>query len=345
MKEYLFVFGRDPELSFLELRQFLYGRKIYYVVREVKSEIAVIALENLEGDLANILGGTVRIGEVIGRDKEALHNFPFLLSDKMRLSICVYKNSSLYPDVKTFFKIQFKNERLRYLFSKNTAPSKLKKDYLEILLFKNYIAKTISLFNPSLYKERDKRPCNDYLKNTSIRLARILINLSGIKKGTLLDPFCGTGIILQEALLLGYNVYGIDHDIKSVSCSQQNLAWTKKRHILQNRLSVVQGDAGNIPFRDFDFVVTEPYLGPYVRGTLNFSEAQNIKKSLENLYRDFFKNLKPCRVVFILPRFQTKKGSIMINNVFDGFRVLHGPILYADEKSKIIREIYVLEKR
>jgi len=157
MKEYLFVFGRDPELSFLELRQFLDGRKIHYIVKEVKDEIAVVALENLEGDLANTLGGTVRIGEIIGRDKEALRNFPFILSDKMRLSICVYKNSSLYLDVKTFFKTQFKKERLRYLFSKNTAPSKLKKDYLEILLFKDYIAKTTSLFNPSLYKERDKR--------------------------------------------------------------------------------------------------------------------------------------------------------------------------------------------
>ena len=196
-----------------------------------------------------------------------------------------------------------------------------------------------------MYKERDKRPCNDYLKNTSIRLARILINLSGIKKGTLLDPFCGTGVILQEALLLGYDVYGIDYDIKSVSCSQQNLAWTKKKHILGNSFNVVQGDARRISFREFDFVVTEPYLGPYIRGTLNFSEAQNVKKPLEKLYRDFFKNLKPCRAVFILPRFQTKKVSIMIKDIFDGFRVLHGPILYADEKSKIIREIYVLEKR
>src|SRR3989338_5537112 len=98
MKEYLFVFGRDPELSFLELCQFLDARNISYSVKEAKNEVAVLVLENLHKDLANILGGTVRIGEVIGRDKEALYNFPFLLSDKMRLSICVYMNSSLYPD-------------------------------------------------------------------------------------------------------------------------------------------------------------------------------------------------------------------------------------------------------
>ena len=209
MKEYLFVFGRDPELSFLELCQFLDGRNISYSVKEAKNEVAVLALDNLEGDLANILGGTVRIGEVIGRNKEELHNLSFALSDKMRLSICVYMNSSLYYDVKTFFKTQFKNERLRYLFSKNTAPRKLKKDYLEILLFKDYIAKTVSLFNPSSYKEMDKRPCNDYLKNTSIRLARILINLSGIKKGTLL------GFSKKEPIIADKDFYPIFYGEKA----------------------------------------------------------------------------------------------------------------------------------
>ena len=52
MKTYLFVFGRNPELSFLELTQFLSGRNISYKIFEAVKEIAVVQVENIPEDLA-----------------------------------------------------------------------------------------------------------------------------------------------------------------------------------------------------------------------------------------------------------------------------------------------------
>ena len=45
------------------------------------------------------------------------------------------------------------------------------------------------------------------------------------RPGTLLDPFCGTGVILQEAALMGYQVYGTDIEPRMISYSGKNLQW------------------------------------------------------------------------------------------------------------------------
>ena len=56
------------------------------------------------------------------------------------------------------------------------------------------------------------------------RLAKILINLSEVKdEEILLDPFCGIGVILEEALLQNINVIGIDKDKKAVDrCKEKS---------------------------------------------------------------------------------------------------------------------------
>ncbi|MBS3125240.1 hypothetical protein J4211_03230 [Candidatus Woesearchaeota archaeon] len=52
------------------------------------------------------------------------------------------------------------------------------------------------------------------------KLARAMVNLTGVKTGILLDPFCGTGGILIEAGLMGFPVVGCDIDEKYASaCS------------------------------------------------------------------------------------------------------------------------------
>ncbi|MDD3493587.1 MAG: methyltransferase domain-containing protein [Candidatus Thermoplasmatota archaeon] len=57
------------------------------------------------------------------------------------------------------------------------------------------------------------------------RLARALVNLSGVRPGqTLLDPFCGTGGILIEAGLVGARVVGMDIKPELVEGCRANLA-------------------------------------------------------------------------------------------------------------------------
>lgn len=56
------------------------------------------------------------------------------------------------------------------------------------------------------------------------RLARCMVNLSGLKEGqNLCDPFCGTGTILLEAESMGIRSVGIDFDKKMCDISEKNL--------------------------------------------------------------------------------------------------------------------------
>lgn len=55
------------------------------------------------------------------------------------------------------------------------------------------------------------------------RLARAMVNLTGIKKGTLFDPFCGAGSILIEAGLMGFRVEGYDLSKWMVYKSEKNM--------------------------------------------------------------------------------------------------------------------------
>jgi len=48
------------------------------------------------------------------------------------------------------------------------------------------------------------------------RLARALINLTGAKKGTIVDPFCGSGQIPFEAARMGCDVYA--SDLNPIAC-------------------------------------------------------------------------------------------------------------------------------
>lgn len=73
-------------------------------------------------------------------------------------------------------------------------------------------------------------------------LARVLVNLSGVKPGNyLLDPFCGTGGILIEAGLCGIGVNGLDIQEEIVEGARQNL---EEYGIINH--SIKQGDISNV---------------------------------------------------------------------------------------------------
>ncbi len=82
---------------------------------------------------------------------------------------------------------------------------------------------------------------------------------------TILDPFCGTGTVLQEALLAGYDVVGTDLSQKMVDYTTENLSWlqltsTAPGHIID----IHQADATThrwLNSTHLTAVVCETYLG------------------------------------------------------------------------------------
>ncbi len=74
--------------------------------------------------------------------------------------------------------------------------------------------------------------------NLKPELARVLVNLSGIKEGEkLIDPFCGAGSILIEAADMGIIATGIDIDERMVGGCKENLEF------LGYEAEVIHGDA------------------------------------------------------------------------------------------------------
>ena len=89
--------------------------------------------------------------------------------------------------------------------------------------------RVIGVQDIELYAKRDQaRPARDAkVGMLPPKLAQILINLCGpLEPGaTILDPFCGTGVVLQEAILMGYQAYGTDISERMVEYAERNLKW------------------------------------------------------------------------------------------------------------------------
>ena len=147
-------------------------------------------------------------------------------------------------------------------------------------------ATTKAVHNPFEFQKRDVgKPCQRKIFAISPRLARIMVNLSSCKSGKLLlDPFCGVGTILQEALLAGANVVGADINSWCVKAALTNLEWLKKEYGLRDaEYAVLQGDACRLTSKlreEVDCIATEPDLGPALRQVPTAPYAEKVVAKL-----------------------------------------------------------------
>jgi tRNA G10 N-methylase Trm11 len=96
------------------------------------------------------------------------------------------------------------------------------------------------------------------------KLAQIIINLANpTSTDIILDPFCGTGVILQEALLMGYDVIGSDIDPRMVDYTNVNLGWLQAQvPSIDSRVETEVGDATSHAWpQKINKVASETYLG------------------------------------------------------------------------------------
>jgi tRNA G10 N-methylase Trm11 len=177
--------------------------------------------------------------------------------------------------------------------------------------------------NPFEFQKRDiGRPFQRKIFAIPPRLAKIMTNLGYCTPGKLLlDPFCGVGTILQEALLTGARVIGMDLNPWCVKATTENLAWLKKEYTLREaEYTVLLGDSRTLTDRiqqEVDCIGTEPDLGPALRHIPTMSYATKIMDRLKPLYRDFLEEAhgilkKGGRLVLVTPYIKTRSGKPVI---------------------------------
>ncbi|WP_414838011.1 methyltransferase domain-containing protein [Candidatus Nanosalina sp. VS9-1] len=117
-------------------------------------------------------------------------------------------------------------------------------------------------------RKNDRRPFSSPVSLDPV-LARVLVNLSGVRPGKhLLDPFCGTGGILIEAGLCGVGVHGRDIDEEMIEGAGENLEnyGIINYDIERCEISEVSG------LEKFDAIVTDLPYGQASKKTSNVVE-------------------------------------------------------------------------
>lgn len=186
---------------------------------------------------------------------------------------------------------------------------------------------------------------------------------------TLLDPFCGSGTILTEAMLMGIkNIIGSDISQKAIDDTKKNIEWMKKNYELRIKncelynINAVELSK-HIKPNSIDIIATEPYLGPQ-RGMYDIKKIIN---ELENLYSkalaEFKKILKKDGCVVMAWPIFVKHGISDIKQItpcLNDFDIINplpeflrgdkrikltnrNTIIYGREGQRVWREIVVLQ--
>lgn len=327
MNKYLFFIGQNPDLTISELESLFGGVKL------LSPKIAMLELKYFNQKIQDDLGGTTKIAEILDSISEkdllkncieAIKNHEFH-SEKKRIAINSFpENKKLNKDLLIALKKEFKS--LRYL-NNNYANLVLvaskkqivAKNALELNLIKEnnqyVISKTVSVQNPDFYSKRDfDKPVRDMqVGMLPPKLAQIMLNLVN-DKSNIWDPFCGTGTILIEGLLQGYNVVGSDLSESMVKASIKNCEWAIKEFDIRTSLpNIFKHDAAESVSVTADTIVTEGYLGPIFNKLVSKEKSEKLDDELSVLYEKFFNNAADNNVkniVLSLPIHRSAEGLL-----------------------------------
>jgi tRNA G10 N-methylase Trm11 len=238
---------------------------------------------------------------------------------------------------------------------------------------KSFLGRTLAVQPFKELSHRDYgRPARDDASGMlPPKLAMIMVNLARAKPDdTILDPFCGSGTILTEAMFTGHkDLIGADISAKAAEDTRMNIEWIKEKFQISNfKFQILTGDvmrlSNLIKSASIDAIVTEPYLGPQ-RG--RFDVGQTIKE-LEKLYSGALKEFKKIlksggRIVMIWPVFtkHEARSTITVNPDLHDFKIIspipaamaadpaikptnRKTIIYGRPEQRVWREIVIMER-
>ncbi len=372
METYLFELGSHPLISEAEIRAAL------PLLRNttIRGHFLLGALpEEVDcQELMGRLGGTVRIAQ-----KLLLSPTPSELSSHL---------DSLVPEGKIVFSISGDNAKrfgletkkflkaagrsARYVEANNTATilhNNLIETKTDIIIVDKTIFFSTAIQPIAALSKRDfERPGRD-AKSGMLppKLAQMLITLTGVAptpETTLLDPYCGSGTILMEAMLMGYGtVIGADISKRAVKDSQENIDWLCAQEEYTSDVQIFEEDIEKLAKRldeaSVDAVAFEPYMGVPLFGNEPIELIMGQGKKLATLYVAAFKQLhvimkKNAVCVAIIPQFMHEEEWVTVDCIPQileiGFEIEpllenHDALLYHREGQHVGRAIWRFVKR
>ena len=350
--KYLAVLGRQPEISIAELEALCDVRQhqtsfsgCVAAARRHGGGALILALPGSGGPSKDIsmlpsinrLGGTLKLAIELGYSPlDYLRGLP---EGKLTIGVSDYSEQAsrktaamealklkkiLVRHGRSVRVVENKEATLSTATSLHNGLSGKNPRKVELIKVENDWYRVIGVQDIDAYAKRDQaRPARDArVGMLPPKLAQILINLCGpLEPGAVvLDPFCGTGVVLQEALLMGYRAYGTDLSGRMVEYSEKNLEWLTRdvnshfegvRRLASRGVAPAargDGPAGRAPRNDLfhlsvgdatsfqweqpiDAVACEGYLGKPFSRVPSEMELKEQKQECATIVLGFLKNL------------------------------------------------------
>ena len=382
------ILGRLPKLSIAELEA-MFGKSH---VRAVSRNIATIDTDNLSIDA---LGGSLKCGTIIHTlpadghptlehaSHWITHTYVHQLlavGGKITLGISAY-GISTSPRQLQNIGLSLKSSMKRHGASLRLVPNTttalstatshnnklgLSPKKRELFIIKTddgtiLITESNGAQNITAYARRDRnRPRRDaFVGMLPPKLAQIMVNVAvgNAAKATILDPFCGTGTVLQEALLKGYDVCGSDLSQKMIDYTTENIAWLQsKYHITGTVRSLEQADAMTHQWpkaQQLDAVVCETYLGQPFSAPPSPKKLHEVTGNCNHIITNFLRNihsqLTPGTTLCIaVPAWRDAGRNLthlpLIKDLETlGYTLQQPPLIYSRSDQVVAREILLLK--
>ena len=365
--KYLAVLGRQPEISLAELEA------IFSRVNRFKPGLATFSADSTP-DIAR-LGGSLKLAEEL--DAEPLEFLQNLPEGKITLGVSDYSEHAsprkaqgealklkkiLTRHGRSVRVVENKTATLSTATSLHNGLSGAKPNKVELILVDKTWWKVIGVQDIDAYAKRDQaRPARDAkVGMLPPKLAQILINLCGpLPAGSrVLDPFCGTGVVLQEAILMGHKGYGTDLEQRMIDYTKKNLDWLIKDGD-NSVYSLSQGDATSFKWEQpIDAVACEGFLGQPMSQPPVEIKLKSEKQRCGAIVIGFLKNLAEqiksgTPVVIAVPAWLRPDGKYSRLEILDeierlGYNQLNKSregLLYYREDQVVARDIIILRKK
>ncbi|MBR3139130.1 hypothetical protein IKG38_03960 [Candidatus Saccharibacteria bacterium] len=377
---YLAILGRQPEISLAELKA------LYKDVKQISPVLATFSSSKELNDFSR-LGGTLKVA--IKLNQKPLDYLATLPKGKITIGISDYSThasrqtaTSLALKLKKILVrhgrsvrvVANKEAALSTATSLHNGLSGANERKAEFIKVNSDWYRTVFIQDIESYAARDQgRPARDAkVGMLPPKLAQILINLCGLlpKGATILDPFCGTGVILQESLLMGYHPYGTDLSDRMVDYSKKNLKWLQKNFTAEHEQttnlpsdlaeqSVFVGDATTFKWQTpIDAIACECYLGSPMSQIPSELKLKAQKQECSDIILSFLKNLATqitpkTPVTIAVPAWLRENNEYSRLNIIDeieklGYNVNNKTregLLYCRKGQIVARDILILRKK